>query len=794
MIDTKTQYEIAIAALLHDIGKFKQRAYCGDESKLSNEVKNMEEQLLPKDSKSGFCTHRHALWTYSAILDDIAPIIRSNDSLYQLIDIEKIARWSAEHHNPSDDSRIIERADKISAGNDRAYSDEKYERGKYLRTPLRSIFSKLGNDTNNGNTVGRSEYAYSLESLTDDEALFPEKDKEINSKEYNNLYSEFINSLYYALKDIHSYEHLLLKLKDLLYQYTWCIPSATNDYLNDISLYDHSITTMSIALALANNNGGEMVRVCSFCVSGIQSFIFQSKYASFPNAARIFRGRSFIVSAFTTAMKNIICDRLGIIPFVDVLDAGGKMTLILPSSTDATKLEKIQEECEKFLLEKYYGTLAITMDFSTVTELDNLGQGKFLDFYNAEGKKLAKQKNRKFQYALKSMDPIIESELGKSVCTACGNHSMDDDAEICDVCSEEAMLGSRISKKQYIVFSTKHGQCEFLPNSFLSIVDDVRFSFDSDNYIFSLSEKDETYPIWRLNNYVPENMDFSDIARKSVDANGYGKPFLAYIKIDVDSLGSLISEGLPKEEYSISRFTTLSRSLHYFFNIHIYRMLESDFPNTYTVLSGGDDVFLITPWNKALYLINRINEDFKRFCSNNPKIHFSAGVYIAHAKEPFAFANDKVNRELEYNAKEFECEGKVVKNAISYFGTAFSLNRLPAFIKDYEELCSYIRVGSDESKPITMGFLYRLYTYASDSLASSEMVARRYGVYSKLHYDIARNLQSPKDEYNAIYTSAIRFILAKFDQYKSQDDLKRFKALLRDAMYTYRKTNVEDDR
>ena len=782
MLDTKTQYEIAIAALLHDIGKFKQRAYGGDENELSQEVKKMEGQLLP-NTKDGRYSHRHALWTYSSIIDDIAPRFRGNHFL-ELVNIEEIAGWAAKHHNATEDmSKIIEKADRISAGNDRIDKQDEYKRGDYLIKPLRSIFSSVNLDSKKDSL--KSTYSYSLTSLSDDGAMFPNENKNVTVEEYRKLYDAFLDSLSRAFKDIHSFEHLLFKLKDLLYEYTWCIPSATNDYLNDISLYDHSITTMSIALALANDKENiEKIRVCAFCVSGIQSFIFQSKNASFKNAAKIFRGRSFIVSAFSTIIKKCICDSLGLIPFLDVLDAGGKMTMIIPSDIDQEELRKIQQEVEDFLLSKYYGTLSITLDYSVLIDLEELGNGKFMNFYKRIGTILNSKKFHKFESVLPSKDPVIEVELGKKVCSACGKHDSLNDGDFCDVCNEQLILGSNVAKKQFIIFSKLNGQCEVVPDYFISIVDESRqASFSIDNIVFSLSE-DETFPVWRLNNYVPEDNDFVSISKKAVSEDGVGKPFLGYLKLDVDSLGKIIMEGFNKNEYSISRFSTISRSLHYFFNVYLYHMLEKEYPYSYTVLSGGDDVFLIMPWNQVLSLVLRIKDAFSKFCCHNPEIHFSVGVVVAGAKTPFAFVNHKANQALDMEAKEFDG-----KNAISYFGTTFSLNELDLFLQESDKLKSYIREdSSDTSKPITIGLLYRLYQYASSRLDCNATTVDRYSVYAKLHYDIARNLQTTKEEEKEIYLEATKFIMDKFNNYSSENDLKKLRVMLIHNLYSSRKT------
>ena len=61
---------IYLAALLHDIGKFYQRADIGsvNSSKyLSSSIKNLEGIILP--SFKGVTTHKHALWTAQFIAD-----------------------------------------------------------------------------------------------------------------------------------------------------------------------------------------------------------------------------------------------------------------------------------------------------------------------------------------------------------------------------------------------------------------------------------------------------------------------------------------------------------------------------------------------------------------------------------------------------------------------------------------------------------------------------------------------------------------------------------------------------
>lgn len=794
MEDKNIQYEVALAALLHDIGKFKQRAYGGIEDNLRDEVRRMEGSILPP--RYGDYTHRHALWTYDFFVSDLKRIIDKPEasSFISNLKYEKIGRWASRHHNPSAADKyekVIEKADKCSAAIDRSKDQKKHQKGDYLIDPLYSIFSSitLGNQNNDDH------YSYELKELGKGKDCFPNRENiELSPKKYRNLYDSFLSKLEDSIININNWETLIRKIKELLFEYTWCIPSATNTYRCDISLYDHSITTLAIAIALINNNEGEEdVRICAFGPSGIQKFIFQSKYASFKGAAKIFRGRSFIVSILPTVFEKLVCDELGIIPFVDLMDAGGNITMILPSSNGeeiVNKLKKIEKRIEKFLLEKYHSTLSIVLDYSIVTRVEEFSRGRFMDLYKEIGKKLSEKKNKKFLSALEDYSAFIDNDVQSSkVCEACGKHGADGE-EFCSLCKGQERIGGDIPNKFFLRISSSDMRgYEILPNYYLSFTDDENLG-DIESQYWNL-EKGEisSYPKWRLNNYTPSEMDFKDISKKAVGADGYGKPFLSYIKIDVDSLGRIIQSGIRKEEYSVSRFATLSRSLHHFFNMYVYDKLKQEYPYTYTVLSGGDDLFVIMPWNKALKFIDELKNDFSSFVAHNKELHFSCGVVVAKDTEPFALVNERANIALDEEAKEMDG-----KNAISYFGVTFKLDELDKFISDYKCLKERIQREEDtEKKPYSMSFIYRLYQHL-ETILSEETEANkpfRYSAYSKIYYDIARNIVAPvgrDDEYN----EAIKFIIDRIGE-NDPNKLKLFRLMLIQAMYESRKTNIEEN-
>lgn len=787
MLDKQSQYELAIAALFHDIGKFKQRAYKGDESIFRESTSSMEGYIAKLNIKTKFYTHRHSLWTYDFFIEDFKPIIDKIDFDINL-KWEKIFISSASHHNPGDDnySNIIQLADSVSSNNDRGNSGNEYKRGDYYKKPLRSIFTNINTETND--PPKQSEYFYHL-TMSDKGTNYPLNiPLEEMKLDYKILWDDFLNSLK-QLPNKMTILEFLMKLKDVFYQYTWCIPSATNDCFNDISLYDHSVTTLSFALAIANSTDINKIRIFASDISGIQQFIFQSKYSSFKGAAKTFRGRSFIISSISNAYKIALCEKLGIIPFIDLIDAGGKFTMILPSDEELVPLiDQFVKEQDLFFFKKYQGTLCVLSDYSLKVDLSAFAKNQFPQTQKEIGYLLNSKKTRKFESCIHEIGSVIHDvDIDGSRCTVCGKNVVSKaDKQICSNCDNIQKLGANILTNSYICYNRTTGY-EIVKDVFVIISNDINYNLF---YCYSLEKKSNKYPKWRLNTHSP-NQTFDKIAETSINDEGQGKNFLAYVKIDVDNLGEIFIGGFSPEIYSISRYVTLSRLLNHFFNVIVKNILEKDYPEAYTVISGGDDVFIILPWNQALSFIEDLKLKFRLFCCNNKHINFSTGIVVGHAKEPFALLNEKANFQLEENAKE--ADGK---NSTSYFNVLFNENELKGLIEDSNKLKKYI----DENL-VSSSFIYRIYNYINDLLIDVDRKKRnnvfespsdytlndnrkKWSVQSKLRYDLVRNVKvSNEEEKGKIFD----FFLNHLDNYKDYYELERFRVALIHTMYGLRK-------
>ena len=117
---------IYLAALLHDIGKFYQRADKGNtaQSDFLTEHCKDESTFCPCGA-NGLYTHKHVLWT-AQFIEDFASVFKIlvNDESADLSAQDNLMNLAAGHHlkyeQLSDWGKIIKEADSLSSGMDRS--------------------------------------------------------------------------------------------------------------------------------------------------------------------------------------------------------------------------------------------------------------------------------------------------------------------------------------------------------------------------------------------------------------------------------------------------------------------------------------------------------------------------------------------------------------------------------------------------------------------------------------------------------------------------------------------------
>jgi len=149
-------------------------------------------------------------------------------------------------------------------------------------------------------------------------------------------------------------------------------------------------------------------------------------------------------------------------------------------------------------------------------------------------------------------------------------------------------------------------------------------------------------------------------------AESQGIVRLGVLRMDVDNLGDLIVHGLPSR--TPMQTAELSQALERFFAGWLDRIcarIDGGEDLFYVLFAGGDDLFVLGPWNLMPELALAIRDDFHRYCSEHPAIHLSAGIAVVGEHEPLYRAAGDSHDALS-DAKNVGRDG--AKNAITFLG------------------------------------------------------------------------------------------------------------------------------
>ncbi|MEA3444320.1 MAG: type III-A CRISPR-associated protein Cas10/Csm1 [Bacteroidota bacterium] len=485
--------KIYLGALLHDIGKFYQRAdkrFYDKYNELSQYSKNIAEDICPKNDYRRF-GYQHVIWTnefFGRFYKKFQQIPGVKENLYTNPNIDNITTFACNHHKPQTLLQsFITIGDWWSAGIDRGEQttfekeEIKNEKGiiwgreRYKTIPLFSVFNEINSNRDIGQKVNGHKNAFGLNILSiKKEDIFTKniakKEDGVSEELYKKLWGKFAEEFEKLPTD--SVDGFTESLLYLLKKYTWCIPSNTMDMAN-VNLFEHLKTTAAFADSIytfySDNNEDKFsfdksnnrlslnenvhpVMLVGGDVSGIQKFIYN---IASQKAAVSLKGRSFYLQLLIDSIIQKIITHNDIQATIGhvVYSSGGKFYMILPN-TEKVKLalKSIKEEIETELWKKHKGKLSVnlsTIAFSLVKDTENKisiegeKENKNLgDLWRSLAEKLNTQKNQKFKSLLN--DAFFEKQ------------EVGGDIKICSVSGEELESKERnVDKENLLGLSNK---------------------------------------------------------------------------------------------------------------------------------------------------------------------------------------------------------------------------------------------------------------------------------------------------------------------------------------------------
>lgn len=695
---------IALGGLLHDIGKFMQRA----DLSLSQQSKEMERFLCPQ--YRGHYSHQHVLWTNEFFERFFPPSYLSTEELGE------VSNLAAYHHRPETElQRLIQRADVLSAGYDRTPDAERSPRKERLYALLEEISLEERADLVEGQ-LGRYRFGLSPLMLERD-IIFPRSREEGDlTADYKRLWEAFAAELPHL--PTADFSSLYNSLYFLLEKYTWCIPSAVWGSRPDISLFDHSRVTAALATALYETGGAERLLLIEGDISGIQNFIYRlaSPSEAQKGMAKRLRGRSFYLDLLTRSLSVHLRAALDLLLVNELWVGGGRFLLLAPDTSRVQKgLKEAQEGLDEWFYHRYHGDLYLALAVEVVEGEELKDFAGVLRRLQARG---ARAKGRKLAH-LKEGRMI---ELEEKVCIVCGR-DFRGEGRICERCQSHLEIGAKLPQLE------GGGTLGLLSLGFRGQAD-LLFDFprhpvawrllapgdspDGVELLLAVNRSDflphelgpsagaRGYGFTLLANRVPRTeqgqvMEFGEMAKA-----GEGSDFLGFLRMDVDDLGAILAIGIPREDRSISRLATLSRTVELFFEGYLNRLCAK-YRTSYVVYSGGDDLFIVGRWDELIELAMEIRDEFSAYACGNPDLHLSGGLFLSRPHFPVGRAARAAGEFLE-EAKGYR-DGEGSKDAFALFSQVGRWEDLVA-VKDYGD-----RLIKLLPEKLTRGFFQQLLAF-----------------------------------------------------------------------------------
>lgn len=801
---------IYLAALLHDIGKFYQRADTGSvgSSKFLKEHCRTETTFCPV--YSGRYSHKHVLWT-AQFIEDFNPVFKNllhGDSNMMSSGKDSLMGLAAGHHLSAEQlsaaGRIIKEADCLSSGMDRssdeALRDEQDEKetswDSFKRKRMVSILQTIGSED-------RKDWLHlPVREMDLSKDNFPKKDF-ATVPDYEALWKKFENEFKFI--QANTYRAFSETLLSLLLKYTSCIPASTINF-PDVSLYDHLKTTAALAICLYDYQQSGDTEENPFLLigadfSGIQSYIYQvvSKYAG-----KNLKGRSFYLKILSDAVVRYLLKELRLFQANVIYNSGGGFYLLAPNTNNVReRLQKAVETIETHFFKAFGTTLFVAIDSIELSKdalmhksaANNLGSAWGELFAKRDCKKAAKfasyiKRNYEtfFIPSMQGGDAKRDSITGEEFLP--GEKIIEkENLRLKKITNEQIEIGKKLRDTNLIV--VKEGEelpywkdkiqispadlgftYYFLNDADLSQMKEKLCASADKVSVITLNGKDGNCDFLRtmdgINNiYSLEFYGGNETDKRKLptfeemcENNNFSR--MGVLRMDVDNLGHIFQQGIAPGRATLSRFAALSRSFDFFFSGYLNTIWrETDPARSFIVYSGGDDVFIVGSWDVTIRLAERIREDFKAFTCHNSSFTLSGGVAIVSSKYPIMKGAEESAVE-ESAAKSHIVHtdnGRVrEKNSVSFIDMALNWDlEYPQVKRLKEEICDSLQ------KKMPKSFLSKLMSHCANAEIVGHVITKP-KTYWMLTYDLSRMKERSSSEVNKLIDNCIREVCDKSRQ------------------------------
>ncbi|MBW7886060.1 MAG: type III-A CRISPR-associated protein Cas10/Csm1 [Caldilineaceae bacterium] len=459
-------------------------------------------------------------------------------------------------------------------------------------------------------------------------------------------------------------------------------------------------------------------------ISGVQDFIYT---ITSRGAAGALRGRSFYLQLLTEAIVRYVLRQLDL-PATNVIYAGGGTFYLLVRPADGERLADVARNISTVLLQHHRGDLYVAVRAVPLRPRDFLG-GRISGAWRTLSEELRQAKLRRFgELEAEALQAIFQPQghggNEEAQCQVCGvEHDIaqiildgeDEPVRKCPACKSYEKLGDALRDAHYLYLEERapaQTKMQAYPGTYgdvfaafglrvtlLKKITDVRPQPEERAVLLALSdgayEHLQTAPRSAVGrrlivNVIPslteaeyqalkDKLDDLPEYTKNGQWPGYIKPFsvleeqsagikrLGVLRMDVDNLGKLFSEGLGASA-TLSRVASLSFAISLFFEGWVAQLAgQVAGDRLYSVYSGGDDLFFVGSWDAVVEFARVVRAELTDYAAGHPGIHTSAGIALVGGKYPLYQAARDAG-DAEESAKGYRQPDGHAKDAICFLG------------------------------------------------------------------------------------------------------------------------------
>lgn len=676
MLEDKEEFSLVLAALLHDVGKIKQRDVINEKHatlgcKFIVELSNIEYDVRRLSSELVKFHHT-----------DVNNADTLSDREKELL-------------------RILKSADRDSASHDRDDRDP----NEFREDPrMHNIFQYVNLEQDlheDGKPIGNSMFPLiTLESLLSSKFSKSTRKLSLSDISYANLY----NALRKNVSEIRLSERFsfISTLDSILLNYTTFVPSAFFYSQPNISLYHHLRLTAAMASVkyrrfLSGQDDDKAILIMG-SVSGIQDYIFSKMLSEGVDdkATKRLRGRSFMVRLITDSVVSYILELFKLYQFNVIWEKSDGFLIMLEYTEDnVKKLEEIREMVELGIEKMNRGPrIFISWKNISLAELGKREDNYFSDIISDLTTDLNIRKRKIISGSMRRQWELIagvESNFRK-ICKFCGRNEIVKE-ERCKGCLSEEDIGEKLVKIDALSkYNGSEGEVVFRYGNYVvsySLQEDIKASEIIKINSFDYKHYNGSYRTILQGNFSPiaggsvESINnLLCQSRKEIKRCLY----LGIAKTDVDNMGLLMTLGI--RPLTLSRYASISALMSVFFSVVANNIAREH--HIYLIYAGGDDLSAMGSATDVIMFTISLRTAFTDWVRNK-QITLSAGLEITDSHFPV-----RKGVELATDALD-EAKSATDKNSLHVFGLTLPWEMMDT-LEETTEKINRLLVSSAQSR------------------------------------------------------------------------------------------------